>query len=369
VIFVKNLLRNKIRTVITLLGVAFAISAFVSLTSISKGFKTQMGDIIRAYSIDVTVSSKGAATPMVSSISSGDYEGLRRIKGVRTLSCLIVGAVRSPWNPYFLLFGLSSVESFFNKLGIVEGEPLDPGKKEIMIGQRAAEQHRIKVNDMVSLSEQDSFRVAAIYTSGSRVVDGAAVLDISDARKILRKDETVNMAFIQAAPHGDVQGIVSEVNGKFKNLTAIKGGDLVGQIRLIKTVDVFVWAISIIAFVTCCFMVMNTFAMAVSERTGEIGILRAVGWNSSMVIKMVLSESLVLCLLGGFLGNLLALGELWLFRVANPEGLGWLVPTSVSSVVFVGSMGLSLLLGVAGSLYPAIRASRFVPADALRYER
>ncbi len=354
---------------ITLFGVAFAVSAFVALTSVSNGFKTQMGDIIKTYSIDITVSSKGAATPMASSISSGDYEGLRALKGVRNLSSLIVGAVRSPWNPYFLLFGRSSVESFFSKLGIVEGRSLRPGTKEIMIGQRAAEQCRIKANDMVSMSGDDSFRVAGIFTSGSRVIDGAAVLDIGDARRILRKDETVNMAFIQVALDRDIQSVVDEVNGKFKDLTAVKGGDLVGQLRLIKTVDVFVWVITVIAFVTCSFMVMNTFVMSVSERTGEIGILRAVGWNSFMVIRMILSESLVLCLLGGLLGNLLAFGELWCFQIANPEGLGWLVSASVSFRVFLGSLGLSLLLGIAGSLYPAIRATRLVPADALRHER
>ena len=225
-IFTKNLFRNTIRSIITLLGVAFAISAFVSLTSVSNGFKTQMGDIIKTYSIDVTVSAKGSATPMASSISFADCDGLGRIKGVRNVSSLIVGAVRSPWNPYFLLFGLSSMESFFSKLGIVDGRPLSPGRKEIMVGQRVAEQYKITVNDTVSLSEQDTFRVVGVFTSGSRIIDGAAVLDMADARKILRRNEAVNMAFIQVAAGADVQEVVDEVNGTFKNLAAVRGENL-----------------------------------------------------------------------------------------------------------------------------------------------
>ena len=133
--------------------------------------------------------------------------------------------------------------------------------------------------------------------------------------------------------------------------------------------DVFVQVITILAFITCCFMVMNTFVMAVSERTREIGILRAVGWNSTMVMKTIVSESVVLCLFGGILGNLLALVELWCFQVADPEGLGWLVSASVSWPVMLSSLCLSVFLGVIGSLYPAVKASRLVPADALRYER
>ena len=113
---------------------------------------------------------------------------------------------------------------------------------------------------------------------------------------------------------------------------------------------------------------MNTFLVAVSERTKEIGLMMAVGWSRLMVMKMIISESLVVCFLGGVLGNLIAAVQLWLFHTMNPEGLGWLVSMSFSTRIFLESVALSLLLGIAGSLYPAIRASRLLPAEALRHE-
>lgn len=367
-IAIKNLFRHKLRTLMTLLGAAVGISAFVSLTCISDSLKSQIQDMIKSYHIDITVTSKGAATPFSSTIPLSTYHELRTIKGVGNLSSLIVGAVNSPWNPYFLLFGVSSVETFFSKLGILEGRVFTPGKKELILGERVAKKLQVKVNDKILLAEQEPFTVTGIYTSGSRIVDGSAALDIQDARKILKKYDSVNIAFVQVVAGSDPKEVVEDINQRFQSLSAVRSGDFVGEIRLMNMIDVFAWAISLIAFVTCCIIVMNTFLMVVSERTKEIGLLMAVGWSRIMVMKMIMSESLAVCFAGGIAGNLMAMVELWLFHTINPEGLGWLVSMSFSVDIFWKSMGLSLLLGMIGSLYPAVRASRLLPAEALRYE-
>jgi putative ABC transport system permease protein len=367
-IALKNLFRNKTRTAITLLGIAFGISALVSLTSVSNSFKRQIGDLVKSYHIDITVLSKGAATPMASAISMADFEALRSIKAVRAISSLIVGPVKSPWNPYFLLFGLSSMESFLSKLGLVEGRFFIPGKKEMVIGESTAKRHGVMVGDTVLIADQNSFTVVGIFKSGSKVIDGAALIEIQEAMEIMQKKDSINMAFIQTAIGANPQNIISEINRRFAHLSAVKSGEFLSQMRIIKTIDVFTWVISIIALITSSLIVMNTFFMAVTERTKEIGILRAVGWSPVMILKLIVSESVALCLLGGLLGNLLALGELWLFQITDPEGLGWLVSPSASSGIFLGSMALSILLGMVGSLFPAYRALRLFPADALRFE-
>jgi putative ABC transport system permease protein len=176
------------------------------------------------------------------------------------------------------------------------------------------------------------------------------------------------MAFIQVEVGKDINTIAGEIGRHFPNLTAIRSGEFMGQIRLFKTVDFFAWVVSIISLVTCCIIIMNTFVMTVSERTKEIGILMAVGWSRGMIMRTIIAESLWICVFGGLLGNGIAVLELWLFYLYNPGVLGWLFPLSLSKLLFMESVGLSLLLGVSGSLYPAFRASRMLPSEALRCE-
>ncbi len=364
----KNLFRNKLRSLLTLLGAAIGIATFVSLASVTDSFKSQLQDMIKSYSIDIPVIARGAITPTGSKISLSDYQALAKLKPVRNISSLIIGPVASPWSNFFMVFGASSVEGFLNQLGIVEGRVLNPGRKELLLGEQAAGRFDVKVNDKVLLGRDETYTVVGIYTSLSRIINGAAVIDLQDAQRLLKRHDSINMAFLQLTAGSDPQKVAELINREFLNLSAVSSGEFMGQLKLIKTVNVFAWTITLISLVTCCIILMNTFLMTVSERTKEIGILMAIGWGRFRIMKTLILEAMILCLFGGIIGNLLSLFQLWFFHTLNPEGWGWLVPVSPSGHIFLESIGLSLLLGIAGSLYPALRASKLLPAEALRYE-
>jgi putative ABC transport system permease protein len=364
----KNLLRNKLRSLLTLLGAAIGIATFVSLTSVSNSFKSQFYDMIKSYSIDITVTAKGTLTPAGSTISLADYQALGRLKPVRNASSLVIGPIEFPWGSHFLIFGVSSIEGFLNQLGIVEGRVFTPGRKELLLGERAARRFDAKVNDKVLLGQNEMYTVVGICTSINRVINSAAVIDIQDAQRLLKRYDSINMAFLQLTAGSDPQRVAQSINQEFQNLTAVSSGEFITQERLFKTVNVFTWTVTLISFMTCCIILMNTFLMAVSERTKEIGILMAIGWGRAMIMKTIILEALILCLIGGMIGNLLSLLQNWFFNLLNPEGLAAMVPVSLSWDIFLESIGLSLLLGIAGSLYPALRASKLPPAEALRYE-
>jgi putative ABC transport system permease protein len=113
-------------------------------------------------------------------------------------------------------------------------------------------------------------------------------------------------------------------------------------------------------------VVANTMIMSIFERTREIGTLRAVGWEAKRILGQILQESLYLCAVAGVAGALFAvllLSALTLIPVAaqfiSPT---WTVQT------FMTAFGVALALGAVGGLYPAWRASRLRPVEALRYE-
>jgi putative ABC transport system permease protein len=364
----KNLFRNKLRSLLTLLGAAIGIATFVSLTTVSNSFKSQFYDMIKSYSIDITVTAKGTLTPTGSTISMADYQALGRLKPVRNVSSLVIGPMDSPWGSHFLVFGVSSIEGFLNQLGIMEGRVFASGRRELLMGERAARRFDVKVNDKVFLGQNEMYTVVGICTSLNRVINSAAVIDIQDAQRLLKRYDSINMAFLQLTAGSDPQRVAQSINQEFQNLNAVSSGEFITQERLFKTVNVFTWTVTLISFVTCCIILMNTFLMAVSERTKEIGILMAIGWGRAMIMKTIILEALILCLTGGIIGNLLSLLQNWFFNMLNPEGLAAMVPVSLSWDIFLESIGLSLLLGIAGSLYPALRASKLLPAEALRYE-
>jgi putative ABC transport system permease protein len=122
-------------------------------------------------------------------------------------------------------------------------------------------------------------------------------------------------------------------------------------------------AVSAVVLLIGGLVVLTTMMSSVNERTREIGIFRAVGFRKSHVIRIILMEAFALSLLSGLVGWAIGtLGSgLVAERVAQLE-----VAVARDPLLAIWAVGLSLLVGVAGSLYPAIRASSLDPAEALR---
>lgn len=133
-----------------------------------------------------------------------------------------------------------------------------------------------------------------------------------------------------------------------------------------KRVSQFSGQISILAAVLGGVGMLNTMLMSVLERTREIGVLRALGWRRRQVLGLILQESLLLGLVGGLAGIALGVGLAALVAQV-PQTAGAIDPLYDLGLL-AQALAVALVTGVLGGLYPAWRATRMRPVEALRYE-
>ncbi|PYF68383.1 ABC transporter permease [Pedobacter nutrimenti] len=176
-------------------------------------------------------------------------------------------------------------------------------------------------------------------------------------------------------PSNDIMdNIIGEATSEFRNirkLTAsqtnnfeITKSDAVAQTLFenLKFIVIGGVAIGIITLIGASIGLMNIMLVSVTERTREIGIRKAIGANPAVIRKQFLIEAVVICLMGGAMGILfgILLGNAISLMMKGPFIIPWLF--------IIGGFGLCILVGIASGYYPAKKASKLDPVEALRYE-
>src|SRR5262249_46788299 len=112
--------------------------------------------------------------------------------------------------------------------------------------------------------------------------------------------------------------------------------------------------------------ILNTMLMSVVERTKELGILRAIGWRRSRVLRMILGESAAISVAGAIVGSILS--WVMVLILSNWSRTTLLVPATISIAALIPGLAVAVVAGIAGALYPAIHAASVPPIESLRYE-
>jgi putative ABC transport system permease protein len=368
----KNIWRAKTRTLLTLTGVGAGIALYVSLTAISYDLKQQLDQTVARSNIDVIVQEKGAATPVASRIEQKTVAAVATLDMVQSVTSVIVGSIRTRGLPYLFLFGISASEPYLAMTGwlgagIIDGTLFEPGKNQVLLGRSAARALKKQVGDSVILGAGHEYRVCGIYWLGQGILDGGAIMHIDDSQDLLKRSGYVNLAMVQGHTRQQTSALVQAISQAFPGLEATPAASLRSRIRAISMIDGFVAAVSVTALLLSGILILNTLLMAISERTREIGVLMAVGWSRFRIIRLIITEAVLLGILGGIIGFVAAFPALHLIQLLPAMGPGW-VPSVPAPVQLITAVALSSAIAGISSLYPAFFATRLVPAEALRYE-
>jgi ABC-type antimicrobial peptide transport system permease subunit len=205
-----------------------------------------------------------------------------------------------------------------------------------------------------------------IYETGVAYEDGGGLLALQEAQRLLNRPRSVSFIFVDVVTPAQATAVLETINRRFPEARASLSSEFAQSTNDIATTMAMMNAIRALAMAVGGIVVANTMIMSIYERTREIGTLRALGWRQRRILSQILQESLYLCLLAALLGSIL--GVLLLTLIAQLPGASQFVSATWNAAIFISATAMALLLGLLGGLYPAWRASRLQPVEALRYE-
>jgi len=368
---VKNLLRRKGRTLLTLVGVAIGVVAIITLGALADGFKSGYGSMMSSSKADLVLNQPDQFDISYSSVKETVGLQLSSMPEVDEISGMLQGITQAEGEPFFIVFGYDEDSFMLKRFQVIEGAGLYDHIRQarrgtpILLGSAAAEVMKKSVGDTIRLTTT-TFRIIGIYQTGDAFEDSGALLRLVDAQSLLGKERQVSLYYIRLKDPSLRPRLEERVKHTFPELALTGTSEFADKQSMLGILQAFVWGIGGLAIVIGGVGMMNAQLMSVFERTREIGVLRAVGWSQQRILWMILSESLVVCLLGGLAGVLL--GWLVLFVLSKVTIIIGVNTTNLRPELLVQSFVLVLVLGLIGGLYPAWRAARLTPMEALRYE-
>lgn len=366
-IFVRNLLRAKVRNALTMLGIAAGIAVFVSIASITLEMRRQIGYITSAYNTEVMIKNARARTPFRSRISPAQLEELRAALGPE-VSPMIMGTVGRDRRGKIPVIGIPP--KLAAMLPMVAGQAFRSGQGEIVAGVLGAELMGLETGRAASLGGHD-YRVTGLYRSGSKFVDSGIMADLDDARRILGQppgQDHYNIVMVQTGSKAGTERALALVRARFPHLRAEPTVEFSGTLHIFRTMETSAWVVAAIALLGAAIVVANTLVMTVAERTRELGVLVSIGWTPWLVLRMLFAESLVLCAAGTLAGNLLAYTVLAMIARILPQGAGWTMPAALAAPAMLASFAAAILIALVALLWPAAVVYRLQPAQALRHD-
>ena len=379
---IKNLKRHRIRTLLTILGVAIAAATLFSILSFDVGYRKSLHEEVSNTGIHLFVSTEGCPLEAASLIIHGGeipkFLQMERLKEVKS-----VEGVKQAGG--FLIFSIptpdgSKVDLFY---GISEDVPkLKPNWKiqgswfkdenSIILGSEVARIEKRNIGDKVFIeSLNKEFNVVGILERTYGQDDGFYYLPLTAAQKYFRKEGKLTAIGVQLFDVSQLQSVKSKLE-TLPDVYVVPAEDMSKRIlELIGGTKALMYSVLLVALLVSGLGLLNTILMATFERQKEFGYIRCIGAQPFDVMKLVIIETLVICLIGIVLGIAGGLSfsvsiEQWIRRFLPYIPSGRLLRPD--TFVVLVTVGATLVLGTIAGLYPSYRASKISPMEAIRNE-
>jgi putative ABC transport system permease protein len=377
----RNLLRNRLRTFLTVMGAAVAILAFVSLRT-----------VLTAWSAAAEASAKDRIgtrhkVSFIMQLPARYVEEIRTVPGVTQVAAANWFGAKDPKKEQEF-FGTIAVDAepflqVYDEIKIPKDqvEAWKQDRQGAIIGDALANSKGWKIGDKIVLSGTIypgdwEFHIRGIYTATRATVDRSTLWfhwKYLNESLPPRMQDQVGWIMARIDDPGRAAAVAKTIDAKFdeRDIQTLSMSEQALQASFLGMISAVLNAIEIVSYVMMAIMgliLANTIAMGVRERTNEYGVLRAIGFLPKHIVTFILGEGVVLGLLGGLLG--LAVGYPFVQGVLGPvleQNLGAFFPFfRVSPSVAGASLLLAVALGFLAAIVPARSAAKLEVIGALR---
>jgi putative ABC transport system permease protein len=365
----KNLRRRRLRTLLTLAGIGTAVGAFVGLVGFSSAFEQQWARIYSSSGTDIAVIQ---GTFLNTSMNESTTAKLTDLSDVAQASPTIFNLMDLTPDVNALVYGWKEDAFQFASLQILAGRRFRDGHAELMLGDMLAHDLKKAPGDILEL-QGTPFAVTAIYHGASTLEADAVIMPLDQLQQLSSLEGKVSTIDVRLRPasRGEtperyLKHAQAEIEAALPGMRAVPAAERASDNQFVKLAHASAWGTSAMALLIGILGIANTMAMSVFERTREIGILRALGWNRWQVLAHIEIEAVTLGLGGGCLG--IALGWCALRVLAALPRTASLVSASLHWQLLAEAIGIAVFAGLIAGALPAWRAGQLSPVDALRHD-
>lgn len=349
---------------VSVLAVAIGVVLILTAVGVSRGLLNDAADRTRNLGADIIFQPTGAS--LLFALNTGTMpvkivDALRKEPGV---------GLASPVMLYFstrdfgLVFGIDpdSFNQFPGRLQMVSGTGLTD-KYDVVVDDTFAKVKNLKVGDMLDILGDQKFRVSGICRSGIAIV--RVFIKLTTMQEVKGAPNQISMVFLKAAPGISIVQLYDGMRaGRFAGYTITKSEDIFAVMSAnLPGLREFTLTVVTTSALVSFLVVLLAMYTTILERTREIGILKSLGASRLFIVGTIMQESLLICTMGILVGFILSFLVRKVITTSFPT-----MQVGISTVWLVRAGILGLVSGAMGALYPAYKAARQDPVQALMYE-